>query len=285
MGNLLTIGNYRFNYVVIGNRQKPVILFLHGFMGSCEDFAEVANLLKEDFCCLLIDLPGHGKTEVEGDLDGETRRGFLAMRNRHVDYQMPEVAIAIVRLLKHLEIDRCFLVGYSMGGRLALYLAIFFPQNFYQVVLESASPGLEKKLDRNNRIKRDLHVANRLKTQNLDLFLLDWYANPLFCSFVKHPNYQQALAKKLNNNPSKLAKSLKYMGLGMQPSLWKHLKSIQLSTLLIVGKLDLKFVAINHKISAFSSRFEMKTVANTDHNVHFGHPLDFARLLKNFFSS
>ena len=267
--HLSTIGNYQFHYVLVGKKNKPVILFLHGFMGSCEDFAEVADLLKDNFCCLLIDLPGHGKTKVKSDLD----------------YQMPEVAIAIISLLKQLAIERCFLVGYSMGGRLALYLAVFFPQYFQKIVLESASPGLESELDRNNRIKRDLEIANRLKTQNFNLFLQQWYANPLFSSFVKHPNYQQAIAKRLKNNPNNLAKSLIYMGLGVQPSLWKHLESIQLPILLIVGKLDVKFVAINQRISSLSPQFGIEIVENTDHNVHFGRSLNFARLLKILFSN
>ena len=235
-------------------------------MGSCEDFAAIANLLQEDFCCLLIDLPGHGKTEVSCDLD----------------YQMPHVAIAIIALLKQLAIDRCFLVGYSMGGRLALYLAIFFPQHFYKVVLESASPGLESKQDRDNRVKRDLNTANRLKTQDLNLFLHQWYANPLFSAFVKHPNYHQAIARRLRNNPHNLAKSLKYMGLGSQPSVWKRLRSIQLPILLIVGKLDPKFVAIGQKTNYLSPQFQLEIVKNTDHNVHFERPLDFVLLLSMF---
>ena len=235
-------------------------------MGSCEDFAAIANLLQEDFCCLLIDLPGHGKTEVSCDLD----------------YQMPKVAIAIMALLKQLAIDRCFLVGYSMGGRLALYLAVFFPQHFDKVVLESASPGLENKQDRDNRIKRDLKIANKLISQDFNSFLQDWYANPLFSAFVKHPNYHQAIAKRLKNNPNNLAKSLKYMGLGVQPSLWKELASIQLPILLVAGELDPKFVAIGRRISCLSPQFQLKIVKNTDHNVHFEQSLDFVRLLSIF---
>ena len=87
------------NRVFIGSKKKPVILFLHGFMGSWRDFQEVANLLKDNFCCLLIVLPGHGKTEVNCDRD----------------YQMDQVAIAIISLLEKLDIKQSFLVGYSMG--------------------------------------------------------------------------------------------------------------------------------------------------------------------------
>ena len=258
--------DYKFNYVFVGHREKPVILFLHGFMGSWQDFQEIANLVSDRFCCLLIDLPGHGKTEVKSD------------RN----YQMPEVAIAIITLLDRLNIQQCYLVGYSMGGRLALYLAIFFPQYFIKAVLESASPGLERQSERDKRIKQDLEVAKKLKSQSLNLFLQQWYSNPLFSLFVEHPNYQKAIALKLNNNPQRLAISLHCMGLGMQPSLWKYLRYVQFPILLIVGELDHKFIAINQRMSFSSPQFKTEIVKNTDHNVHFEHSSKFAHLLADF---
>ena len=254
------------NYVFIGDRHKPVILFLHGFMGSLSDFAEVAELLKKDFCSLLIDLPGHGKTEVNCDRD----------------YQMPAVAIAIIDLLQQLAIEKCFLVGYSMGGRLALYLAVYFPQYFQKVILESASPGLEDKLEREKRIQHDLKIANRLQSLDLAVFLQQWYSNPLFIYFRKHPNYSWAISNRLKNDSVKLSKSLIHMGLGVQPSLWQHLPSIQLPILLIVGKLDSKFILVNQKISSLSPRFQIEIVENTDHNVHFERASDFTRILKEF---
>ena len=256
----------RLNYVFTGDRHNPVVLFLHGFMGSLADFQEVANLLNDDFCCLLIDLPGHGKTEVKSDLD----------------YGMERVAIAIIDLLEQLAIKQCFLVGYSMGGRLALYLAVHFPQYFPQVVLESASPGLENEAERVKRIEQDLIVVNRLKSQDLNLFLQQWYSNPLFSSFVKHPNYQKAIARRLNNNPNKLVKSLIHMGLGVQPSLWHQLEFIQPKILLIVGALDLKFTKINQRICLLSPQFQIEVVENTSHNVHFELSFNFTRLLKDF---
>ena len=236
-------------------------------MGSCEDFQEVADLLQKNFCCLLIDLPGHGKTEVSSD----------------IDYQMPEVAQGIVELLAELKIKQCFLVGYSMGGRLALYLTIYFPQYFAKVVLESASPGLKTSAARKNRIKQDLKLVTKLKSQSFTLFLQQWYSNPLFATFVKHSNYQQAIAKRLNNNPDKLAKSLQYMGLGVQPSLWSKLEAIKIPLLPIVGECDRKFIAINQEIAALSINSNLKVVKNTDHNVHFEQPEIFAQLVSNFF--
>ncbi len=84
------------HYSLSGNRHKPVILFLHGFLGSGDDYREICTELKDKFCCLTVDLPGHGKTTVNGD---------------ETSYQMPQTAQALISLLDRLHIDQCLLVG------------------------------------------------------------------------------------------------------------------------------------------------------------------------------
>ncbi len=256
---------YCFNYIIIGDRQKPLILWLHGFMGNCHEFLDVIECLSE-FCCLVVDLPGHGQTKVGQD----------------ADYQMPNTAWGLIRLLEALAIKQCWLVGYSMGGRIALYLSIFFPQYFQGVILESASPGLDTQPERDRRIEQDFKLAKQLESMDLAQFLQQWYANPLFASLVQHPHYQQAIAIRLNNDSSKLAKSLRLIGLGMQPSLWSYLSEIPLPLLLIVGALDAKFIAINQKIASLCPQASLSVVQNSGHNVHFEQPAQFVNLIKHF---
>ena len=234
-------------------------------MGELHDFALAIASLSE-FCCLSIDLPGHGKTRV----------------GRDPNYQMPLVAKALIELLNRLAIADSLLVGYSMGGRLALYLAVHFGRYFRGVILESASPGLRTQQERDRRIASDLKLAKRLETEELSQFVRQWYANPLFKSFTLHPNYQQAIAKRLNNDPLKLAKSLRYMGLGMQPSLWNSLSEIQIPILSIVGVLDSKFVAINQQIVELCPLANLTVVQEAGHNVHFEQPAQFVRAIFNF---
>ena len=124
----MTFDNFKFHYSFRGNRAKPLILFLHGFMGDNKEFNEIISLLSDQFFSLTVDLPGHGKTRVLG---GEKC------------YMMSNTAEALINLLDQLNVKKCFLVGYSMGGRLALYLNLHFPQYFSKVVIESASPGLK----------------------------------------------------------------------------------------------------------------------------------------------
>jgi 2-succinyl-6-hydroxy-2,4-cyclohexadiene-1-carboxylate synthase len=237
-------------------------------MGDCHDFAQVITNLSE-FCCLAVDLPGHGQTKVQQDSD----------------YQMSNVALALIELLDELNIKQCILVGYSMGGRIALYLAIHFPQYFQGVILESASPGLSSQLERDRRLVQDLKLAEQLESSNFADFIQQWYSQPLFTSFVQHPNYQKAIARRLENDPDKLAKSLRFIGLGAQPSLWNRLGEIQVPLLLIVGELDAKFVKLNQLMAQDCFQARLQIVACTGHNVHFEHYDLFSSLLKYFIAS
>lgn len=234
-------------------------------MGDCYDFDRVISNLGQ-FCCIAVDLPGHGQTEVKQDCD----------------YQMPNVAEAIIRLLEQLNIKQCILVGYSLGGRIALYLAIHFPQYFQGVVLESASPGLSSQIERDRRIAQDSNLAEQLESSDFADFVEQWYGNSLFTFFVQHPDYLQAIARRLNNDPFKLAKSLRLIGLGTQPSLWQTLAKIQSPLLLIVGQLDRKFVNINQMMTNLCPQASLQIVSKTGHNVHFENPLMFSNLLQAF---
>ncbi|MEM8723348.1 MAG: 2-succinyl-6-hydroxy-2,4-cyclohexadiene-1-carboxylate synthase [Cyanobacteria bacterium P01_G01_bin.39] len=254
--------DYQFHYRLIGDRRQPIILILHGFMGSCDDFSAVIAGL-EGYCCLVVDLPGHGQTEVKHD----------------ANYQMSNLAQALITLLVTLGIERCWLWGYSLGGRIALYLTIYFPQYFQGVILESASPGLKTQPERDRRIKQDLQLAKQLESGGLSQFIHQWYQNPLFASFVQHPHYQQALTNRLNNNSFKLAKSLRWLGLGMQPSLWSFLYNIEIPVVLIVGALDIKFITINQKIYSLCPQATLNIVKNSGHNVHFEQPSTMIKLL------
>ena len=142
----MSLKSYRFHYCFSGNSNRPLILFLHGFMGNSHEFERAISMLNNDFYCLNIDLPGHGKTQV---LDDDC-------------YSMAKTAQELISLLDELKVKQCFLVGYSMGGRLALYLTLNFPLYFDKVILESASPGLSTEEERLERVKRDEQIARKL---------------------------------------------------------------------------------------------------------------------------
>ena len=134
----LAIENHTLHYLATGDPSHPPLLLLHGFMGSSQDFAALLPSLAKHFYCILPDLPGHGETL--------TITGF---------YTFEHTAQALLALLDHLGISQSHLLGYSMGGRLALYLVCYFPERFRRVVLESASPGLKTVNERQERVKKD----------------------------------------------------------------------------------------------------------------------------------
>ncbi|MEL7245711.1 MAG: 2-succinyl-6-hydroxy-2,4-cyclohexadiene-1-carboxylate synthase, partial [Cyanobacteria bacterium J06573_2] len=216
--------NYRFNYRFSGNSNKPLILFLHGFMGNSYEFEETVNVLVNNFYCLSIDLPGHGKTQVLNDdcyTMAKTADGLVNLLNE---------------LLHELKISQCFLLGYSMGGRLALYLMLHFHEYFHKVILESASPGLLTEKEKVERVKRDGQIARKLTRMiakdDFKSFLDNWYNQPIFGNIKNHPQFEQMINNRLLNNPVELAKSLRLMGIGVQPSLWNNLQQNQVPLLL-----------------------------------------------------
>ncbi|MBW4634421.1 MAG: 2-succinyl-6-hydroxy-2,4-cyclohexadiene-1-carboxylate synthase [Iphinoe sp. HA4291-MV1] len=268
----MILKNYQFHYSFNGNPGKPLILFLHGFMGNSHEFDEAILLLSDEFYCLTVDLPGHGETKV---LSGDEC------------YTMPNTAHAIINLLDNLNITKCFLVGYSMGGRLALYLTLHFPHRFPKVVLESASPGLLTEAERVERVKRDEQIARKLERSidrnDFATFLANWYSQTIFGTIKNHPQFQSLIEVRLQNNSIELAKSLRFMGTGCQPSLWEKLKENMNLLLLLAGEYDEKFIEINTEMTKICEFCQLKIVSHSGHNIHFENVKIFIESIKEFF--
>lgn len=259
--------NYNFHVARIGNTSLPVLLFLHGFMGNVNDLNSVISQLSATFYCVAVDLPGHGKTQVLGGNEC---------------YTMSETAAGLIQWLDQFNINSCSLVGYSMGGRLALYLSLHYPERFNQVILESASPGLKTEKERLQRRQLDLKLANKLEKTPLEEFLQDWYNQPLFKSLKAHPYFDQILENRLNNNPVELAKSLRNLGTGNQPSLWDKLSHNQVPLYLLVGERDKKFIEINQAMASLCPVAHLEIIPNCGHNIHVEHPQQWVKAVQAF---
>ncbi|MEH2324495.1 MAG: 2-succinyl-6-hydroxy-2,4-cyclohexadiene-1-carboxylate synthase [Nostoc sp.] len=261
----------KFNYSLNVNINKPLILLLHGFMGNINEFDEALKVLDEDFSYLTLDLPGHGKTKLLGSDEY---------------YKIQPTAQAIINLLDELKIDKCYLIGYSMGGRLALYLTLDFPERFIKVVLESASPGLATEAERLERVRRDAQIARKLSRSIIQTdfaaFLSNWYNQPIFGYIKNHPEYDRMIESRLQNNPYELDKSLRFMGTGYQPSLWQKLQENKIPLLLLVGEYDKKFISINTEMAQLCEA-QIKIISNAGHNIHFENTLAFVDNIKDFF--
>jgi len=260
--------NYQFHYSLTGNKNQSLILLLHGFTCDSQDFDQIISLLSKKYCCLAVDLPGHGQTRVNGE---------------ETCYNMSNTAQALIDLLDDLQIDKCLLLGYSMGGRLALYMTLHFPERFEKVVLESASPGLKSEKDRSHRRQADAQTAQNLENSNIKDFILNWYDRPLFKSLKKSPKFNQLIESRLANNPLELAKSLRNMGTGNQPCLWEKLPQNQIPILLLAGEDDHKFQAINAEIASLCPVATINIIPNAGHNIHFENIDKFVEVVRQFY--
>jgi len=264
---------HHLHYTTTGDKNYPPLLLLHGFLGSQQDFSEIVPRLSEQFYCIVPDLPGHGNTQ--------THEG---------GYTFEATAKALLNLLDSLNTQQTHLLGYSMGGRLALYLTCFFPERFGRVVLESASPGLKTAEARQARVLKDEAIAQQLETTALPDFMAQWYRNPLFASLKKHPEaFATMLQRRHNNNPAELAAALRGLSTGRQPSLWTALPEIRTPLLLLVGELDRKFVALNREMVAHCSQNQKSqavfhVVADYGHNIHLETPGLYLQRVISFLS-
>ena len=261
---------YKWEYVQRGPNAGPVILFLHGFLGSSRDWDKIVSSLSSTYRCLAVDLPGHGKTVVNGASDS---------------YTMPQVAVGLLELLDILEISKSSLAAYSMGGRLALYMAINYPERFEKIVLESASPGLKTATERQERLARDKALADKLRSVPLEDFVREWYEQPLFATLKRQSEqFYDLLKRRLDNDPAELARALVGMSTGAQPSLWDRLSKLNLPLFLIAGEKDAKFNSIVNDMAAICDTAQVEIIADAGHNVHVEQPREFGDIVANFFA-
>ena len=189
-------------------------------------------------------------------------------------------------LLDSLDVRRAVIVGYSMGGRLALYFALRHSERCSGLFLESASPGLESPQERNERRRTDEEKATRLESGNFDEFLHDWHQQPLFASLAKNGELlQKTIESRRRNEPGELALSLRGMGTGSQPSLWGEIAGLRTPALAVTGELDEKFVGIGRRMGSHSPKIRFAEVAGAGHNVHIETPKAYLNLLRDFLES
>jgi len=257
-----------FNYAVSGSHDKSTVLFLHGFMGEIDDWQAQNKDLSRDYHCLFLDLPGHGATEVS-HLSG---------------YDFVICAKNIVNFLKKNHFEPVNIVGYSLGGRLALYMSIYWPNLINRLILESASPGIAGDEDRLLRIHQDALLAEQIRS-NWPGFIENWYRQPIFKDIFDSPGFAEMVKRKKLNDPEKLAYVLSGMGQGAQPSLWNHLKRINQPVLLLTGKLDSKYMVISQKMQNEIPNCLRYPVDDCSHNIHLQKPETFNSEVKNFLSN
>lgn len=254
------------NYAISRQGGGQPLLLLHGFTGDHSTWQTVSPALGAKNQLVLLDLPGHG--------DSDSPACAAA-------WSMSSVAADLVSLLDALELPQVHLLGYSLGGRLALYLALHYPRRCASLILESASPGIANLKERMARQQSDEQLADKIETRGIAWFVEYWQALPMWASQARlSPQARLAQRKqRLRCHPAGLAGSLRGLGTGAQPSLWEMLPGLQMPTLLIVGALDSKFRQFNAAMSDAIPDARLEIIAGAGHNAHLEKPRQFAGLL------
>jgi 2-succinyl-6-hydroxy-2,4-cyclohexadiene-1-carboxylate synthase len=247
---------------------RPLLL-LHGFTGSAATWAPLIAALPPHFHTIAPDLIGHGGSDSPPDADR---------------YRMERCVADLLALLDVLQIGCADVLGYSMGGRVALQLAAAAPTRVGALVLESSSPGIAEAAERQARVAADEALAELIARDGLAAFVDRWERLPLFASQAALPAETRARlrAQRLHNNPLGLVNSLRGMGTGNQESLWDRLGTLHVSTLLIAGELDAKYRALAHQMAAGLPNARAVIVQGAGHAVHLEQPQTFAKNVLEF---
>lgn len=246
------------------------IVLLHGFTGSSLSWGDaiVDGLSSVSGEVLLVDLPGHGRNATDTDSAEYT----LDRVERDVDDVVGD--------------DPFDLVGYSMGGRIALAYAVRNPGRVRRLILESASPGLETDEEQARRRAEDETLARMILEEGMEAFVERWERLPLFETQRALPGAVLAAqrARRLLNREVALAASLRFLGTGSLPSYWDSLEELTCPTLLVAGELDAKFRNVATRMAGRIPDVQVAFVAGAGHAVHLERPHAWIEAVTGFLS-
>lgn len=234
----------------------PRLVLVHGFSQTSAHWRGVADELALDHEVVRVDAPGHGgSAQVTADM--VKGADLLATTGRRGSY-----------------------IGYSMGGRLCLYLALARPDLVTGLVLVSATAGIDDPAERRRRIDADEVLARRLEDEGVDAFVARWLALPLFAGLDERA---ADVAARRQNTVAGLADSLRRAGTGAQEPLWHRLGELAVPVLVVAGGDDERFAALARRLAgAVGDNAEVAVVAGAGHSVHLEAPLAFLETLRSW---
>ena len=190
----------------------------------------------------------------------------------------------LLALLHHLSVEHYALIGYSLGGRVALHLASAAPDRLWALVIESASPGIEDPAQRATRVESDEKLAQSLLADGIEAFADRWQAQPLFASQATLPGevLAEQRRQRIENSPVGLANSLRGMGAGAQDYILDRLEVIEAPALFLAGALDTRYAALAPMLASKVRGAEHCIIENAGHTTHLEQSATWSRFVRDF---
>jgi 2-succinyl-6-hydroxy-2,4-cyclohexadiene-1-carboxylate synthase len=233
------------------------LVLLHGFSGTRHAWDRVvAELRPERYLALALDLPGHGeRAEQDAEITFDSCVQYVLARSP----------------------DRFALCGYSLGGRVALHVALVAPERVARLVLVASSAGIEDDDERAQRRAADRQLADELERIPYEQFIERWRTQPLFAD---DPPEVGALAREdqRRNRPAALAEVLRGLGTGEMQPLWSRLGELEMPVTVVVGERDAKFRALGQRMVGRMPDAELAVISG-GHGLPLENPPELARVI------
>lgn len=238
----------------------PRLALLHGFTQSARSWGPAGQTLALRYQLLALDAPGHGRSgQVRVDLPNGA------------DMMAETVAAG----------GPSAWLGYSMGGRYALHVALRHPELVQRLILVSATAGIDDPAEREARRRSDDLLAQRIESEGLEPFLRWWLTQPLFAGL---PAEAAQIESRLDGDPAGLASSLRMAGTGTQEPLWDRLGELRMPVLVIAGEHDEKYRLLADRLArSIGENATVHLVAGAGHACHLEQPDRFAEVVTSWY--
>ncbi len=238
-----------------------MLLALHGFTENDEAWRPILAQVAPELRCAL--LPGHGDQPCPTDLTIERLADDLVAR------YLPAPGDVL---------------GYSMGGRIALMLALRHPAKVRRLVLVSSGPGFRDHTQQGTRRTNEMALADTLDEDGLGPFVAMWEQNPILKPAKPLPRAleEDIRARRLNHDPQGLAGALRRLGAGAMPNLWDRLAEVRQPTLLIAGAADARYCEVMADMARLIPGAKHQVIADAGHGIHRERPDELRTLVRGF---
>ena len=238
-----------------------VVTLLHGFTLNGASWDELVAKMPTSWKWMAPDLRGHGSAPT-------------------APATMDDCAADLVALWNHLGIERSHVVGYSMGGRLALHVAVRLPERTRSLLTIGAHAGLEERA-RAARRQADEALAERIERDGVESFVHHWESLPMFAGIKRRgPDFAAWLhGLRMGNDANGLAASLRGMGAGAMEPLWDELEAIDLPCTFVAGEDDAPFMQAAARLHQSVTGSRLRRVPDSGHSVQFEQPDATASIL------